>query len=95
MVFLYYFSHLFRTFASVRRKTLIFLSLFVIIFVMAEVPRLGFIQSTIEEDSVVVDSALTDSVVVDSFPVDKRIIHCKRQCGCAIKPLTTLWLPTL
>ena len=74
MVFLYYFSHLFRTFASVRRKTLIFLSLFVIIFVMAEVPRLGFIQSTIEEDSVVVDSALTDSVVVDSFPVDKRIL---------------------
>jgi lipopolysaccharide assembly outer membrane protein LptD (OstA) len=49
----------------VRRKTLIFLSLFVIVFVVAEVPRLRFTGSTFEGDSIVTDSTkqlLSDSV---------------------------------
>lgn len=45
------------TFAVVRRKTLIFLLLFVIVFVVAEVPRLRFTASVVEGDSVVADSA--------------------------------------
>ena len=48
-----------------RRKTLIFLLLFVIVFVVAEVPRLRFVGSTAEGDSIVTDSAkrlLSDSV---------------------------------
>ena len=48
-----------------RRKTLIFLSLFVIVFVVAEVPRLRFTGSTFEGDSIVTDSTkqlLSDSV---------------------------------
>ena len=40
-----------------RRKTLIFLLLFVIVFVVAEVPRLRFVGSTAEGDSIVTDSA--------------------------------------
>ena len=48
-----------------RRRTLIFLLLFVIVFVVAEVPRLRFVGSTAEGDSIVTDSAkrlLSDSV---------------------------------
>ncbi len=66
-----------------RRKTLIFLLLFVIVFVVAEVPRLRFTQSAAGADSVTVDSVVVDSTVaprsvadssvVDSLAVDKSI----------------------
>ena len=66
-----------------RRKTLIFLLLFVIVFVVADVPRLRFTQSAAGADSVTVDSVVVDSTVaprsvadssvVDSLAVDKSI----------------------
>ena len=64
-----------------RRKTLIFLLLFVIVFVMAEVPRLRFPQGATGVDSVVigdivvdnVDSSAIKSVVADSMAVESNI----------------------
>ena len=44
------------TFAAVRRKTLIFLLLFVIVFVVAEVPRLSFPHQERAADSVATDT---------------------------------------
>ena len=55
-------SFLFCTFAAVRRKTLIFLWLFVIVFVMAEVPRQRFPEGGKGRDSVAVDSVPADTV---------------------------------
>ena len=54
-----------------RRKTLIFLWLFVIIFVVAEVPRLHFPQAGNADDSVSVDLAIVDSLFKDSRAVKK------------------------
>ncbi|MBQ3698540.1 MAG: LPS-assembly protein LptD [Prevotella sp.] len=54
-----------------RRKTLIFLWLFVIIFVVAEVPRLHFPVAGSVGDSLSVDSAKVDSVRKDSGAVKK------------------------
>ena len=66
-----------------RRKTLIFLLLFVMIFIMASVPRLRFPNSEKAADSVAVDSvprdtmpvskAAVDSVVADSVPQDTSL----------------------
>ena len=64
-----------------RRKTLIFLLLFVIVFVVAEVPRLRFPQGATGVDSVVigdivvdnVDSSAIKSVVADSMAVESNI----------------------
>ena len=69
-----------------RRKTLIFLLLFVIVFVVAEVPRLRFTQGVAGVDSVVIGDIVVDNVdsnaikkvvsastVVDSSAVDKNI----------------------
>ena len=64
-----------------RRKTLIFLLLFVIVFVVAEVPRLRFPQGATGVDSVVigdivvdnVDSSAIKSVVADSIAVESNI----------------------
>ena len=64
-----------------RRKTLIFLLLFVIAFVVAEVPRLRFPQGATGVDSVVigdivvdnVDSSAIKSVVADSMAVESNI----------------------
>jgi hypothetical protein len=54
----------------VRRKTLIFLLLFVIVFVVAEVPRLRFTQGVAGVDSVVIgDSIVADSSLTDSQSV--------------------------
>lgn len=47
-----------------RRKTLIFLSLFVIVFVVAEVPRLRFPQGGESRDSIPVDSVPEDTIPV-------------------------------
>ena len=58
-----------------RRKTLIFLLLFVIVFVVAEVPRLRFPQGVTGADSVVIaDSTMVDSVVADTTVVGKSVV---------------------
>ena len=64
-----------------RRKTLIFLLLFVIVFVVAEVPRLRFTQGVAGVDSVVigdividnVDSSAIKNVVGDSAVIDSAV----------------------
>ena len=88
----------FRTFAVVRRKTLIFLSLFVIIFVMAEVPRLRYILQeprldAIDSLEVVKDSV--DSIAQKSLlPDTAKMDSLQKAVWLRNKPLTTLWLPT-
>ena len=52
-----------------RRKTLIFLLLFVIVFVVAEVPRLRFTQGVAGVDSVVIGDIVVDNV--DSSAIKK------------------------
>ncbi len=59
------FFSLIRNFAAVRKNTLIIVLLFVLSFVMAELPRLHFPQEVRDEDSVRVDSVKTDSLTAD------------------------------
>ena len=54
-----------------RRKTLIFLLLFVIVFVVAEVPRLRFTQGVAGVDSVVIGDIVVDNV--DSSAIKKVV----------------------
>ena len=57
-----------------RRKTLIFLLLFVIVFVVAEVPRLRFTQGAAGDDSVAVDSVVVDSAVAPRSVADSSVV---------------------
>ena len=59
------FFSLIRNFAAVRKNTLIIVLLFVLTFVMAELPRLHFPQEVKDEDSVRVDSVKTDTLTAD------------------------------
>ena len=59
------FFSLIRNFAAVRKNTLIIVLLFVLTFVMAELPRLHFPQEVRDEDSVRVDSVKTDTLTAD------------------------------
>ena len=59
------FFSLIRNFAAVRKNTLIIVLLFVLTFVMAELPRLHFPQKVRDEDSVRVDSVKTDTLTAD------------------------------
>ena len=59
------FFSLIRNFAAVRKNTLIIVLLFVLTFVMAELPRLHFPQEVRDEDSVRVDSFKTDTLTAD------------------------------
>ena len=78
------FCSLNRTFAAVRKKTLIFVWLFVLTFVMAEMPRLRFPGEEKGKDSVAVDSVKTvvlkanskkkSSAVVDTMKMDSAAV---------------------
>ena len=59
------FFSLIRNFAAVRKNTLIIVLLFVLTFVMAELPRLHFPQEVRDEDSLCVDSVKTDTLTAD------------------------------
>ena len=59
------FFSLIRNFAAVRKNTLIIVLLFVLTFVMAELPRLHFPQEVRDEDSLRVDSVKTDTLTAD------------------------------
>ena len=59
------FFSLIRNFAAVRKNTLIIVLLFVLTFVMAELPRLHFPQEVRDEDSIRVDSVKTDTLTAD------------------------------
>ena len=56
-----------------RRKTLIFLLLFVIVFVVAEVPRLRFPQGATGVDSVVIGDIVVDNV--DSSAIKSVVLN--------------------
>ncbi len=68
-----YFSLKLCTFAAVRRKTLIFLSLFVIIFVVAGVPRLRFPESGKGNDSIISDTVVLHQAVVSDTGLVRRV----------------------
>ena len=59
------FFSLIRNFAAVRKNTLIIVLLFVLTFVMAELPRLHFPQEVRDEDTLRVDSVKTDTLTAD------------------------------
>jgi len=64
------FCSLISNFAAVRKNTLIIVLLFVLTFVMAEMPRLHFPQNGKGKDSVRVDSVKADSLAVDTLKMD-------------------------
>jgi len=54
----------------VKKETLVFLLLFVILFALADVPRLRFPEGERASDSIVADSTAKKPVLKDSIPVD-------------------------
>ena len=73
-----------------RRKTLIFLLLFVIVFVVAEVPRLRFTQGAAGADSVTVDSVVVDSAVAPRSVADSSVVDSSLTDSQSVALLSTV-----